>query len=126
MKRAVGAALAAVLLGALAACSGAEPTRGDLPQDVVDAIPSITVDEAKFVVAAKDLGVDVTGTSVVEDLETAKTVCWALKEGGVQVEDIAGQLSQDDALRTKRIMRAAIESLCPDFEDQVDQLDLPE
>lgn len=126
MKRVVRAGLTAALLAVLAGCSGAEPTRGDLPKDVVEAMPSITVDEAKFVIAAKNLGVDVSGTSVADDLETAKTVCWALKDGGVQVKDIAGQLSQDDALRTKRIMKAAIESLCPDFQDQVGQLQLPD
>lgn len=126
MKRVARAAAVAVLAGILAACGGGDPSLGDLPQDVADARPSISLEEAKFVLAARELGVDVTGASVGEDLETAKTVCWALKEGGVQVKDIAGELSQDDALRTKRIIKAGIESLCPDFEDQLDQLDLPE
>lgn len=126
MKRVARATAVAVLAGILAACGGGDPSLGDLPQDVADARPSISLEEAKFVLAARELGVDVTGASVGEDLETAKTVCWALKEGGVQVKDIAGELSQDDALRTKRIIKAGIESLCPDFEDQLDQLDLPE
>jgi hypothetical protein len=63
---------------------------------------------------------------VLEDLETAKTVCWTLKEGGVKVGEIASQLTEDDALRTKRIMKAGIQSLCPEFDDQLDQLDLPD
>ena len=126
MKRVVRATATASLLGVLAACGSSDPTRDDLPQDVVDARPSITLEEAKFVLAARELGVDVTGSSVADDLETAKTVCWALKEGGVQVKDIAGELTQDDALRTKRIIKAGIESLCPDYEDQVDQLGLPD
>lgn len=126
MKRVVRATATASLLGVLAACGSSDPTRDDLPQDVVDARPSITLEEAKFVLAARELGVDVTGSSVADDLETAKTVCWALKEGGVQVGEIAGELTQDDALRTKRIMKAGIESLCPEFDDQVDQLDLSE
>lgn len=126
MKRVVRVTATAALLGVLAACGSSDPSRDDLPQDIVDARPSITLEEAKFVLAARELGVDVTGASVADDLETAKTVCWALKEGGVQAGEIAGELSQDDALRTKRIMKAGIESLCPEFDDQVDQLDLPE
>jgi hypothetical protein len=126
MKRVVRATVTAALLAVLAGCSGGDVTRSDLPTDVAEALPSISLEEAKFVVAAKELGVDVTGASVGEDLETAKTVCWALKEGGVQVKDIAAELNQDDALRTKRIIRAGIESLCPDYADQVGQLDLPE
>lgn len=124
MKR-LGPAAGIALLGVLAACSGGDqPTRADLPKDVVQARPSITVEEAKFVLDAKQLGVDVTGQSVDEDLENAKTVCWALKDGGASVKDIAAQLTGDDALRTKRVMKAAIESLCPAFDNQVGQLGL--
>lgn len=126
MKRVVRAAATVALLGALAACGGEPPTLGDLPQDVAEAMPSISLEEASFVLAARELGVDVTGATVGEDLETAKTVCWALKEGGVQVGEIAAELTQDDALRTKRVIKAGIESLCPEFEDQVDQLELGE
>lgn len=127
MKRAVHAAVATVtLVAVLAACGGDDPKLDDLPQDVRDARPTITLEEAKFVIAARALGVDVTGASVDDDLETAKTVCWALKEGGVQVKEIAAELSEDDALRTKRIMKAGIETLCPDYDDQLEQLDLPE
>jgi predicted small lipoprotein YifL len=127
MKRAVHAAVATVtLVAVLAACGGDDPKLADLPQDVRDARPTITLEEAKFVIAARALGVDVTGASVDDDLETAKTVCWALKEGGVQVKEIAAELSEDDALRTKRIMKAGIETLCPDYDDQLEQLDLPE
>lgn len=127
MKQVVWAAATATLVAVLAGCGGAEePTLQDLPQDVREARPTISAEEAKFVLAARKLGVDVTGTSVEEDLETAKTVCWTLKEGGVQVRDIAGQLTEDDALRTKRIMKAGIQALCPQFDGQVDQLGLPD
>jgi hypothetical protein len=126
VARVAQATAVAVLAGILAACGGADPSRDDLPQDIVDARPTISVEEAKFVLAARELGVDVTGASVGEDLETAKTVCWALKEGGLQVREIAAELTQDDALRTKRIIKAGIESLCPDYTDQVGQLELPE
>jgi predicted nicotinamide N-methyase len=127
MKRVVHAAAAATLVAVLSACAGSdEPTLTDVPKDIRDARPTITLEEAKFVLAARALGVDVTGSSVSEDIETAKTVCWALKEGDVQVKDIAGELTEDDALRTKRIMKAGIQTLCPDFDDQVKQLDLPE
>lgn len=126
MKRVVQAVAATMLAAVLAACGGDDPKLSDLPQDIRDARPTITLDEAKFVLAARALGVDVTGSSVGEDIETAKTVCWALKEGGVQVKEIAGELKEDDALRTKRIMKAGIETLCPDYDDQLEQLDLPE
>jgi hypothetical protein len=126
MKRAVQAVAVTMLAAVLAACSGDDPKLDDVPQDIRDARPTITLEEAKFVLAARALGVDVTGSSVAEDLETAKTVCWALKEGDVQVKQIAAELSEDDALRTKRIMKAGIETLCPDYDDQLEQLDLPE
>ena len=114
----------AALLG-LGACSG-DPTLGDLPPDIASARPDITVEEAKFVLGARDLGVDVTAQSLDEDLENAKTVCWALEEGDVPLGDIARELTADDALRTKRVIKAGIESLCPDQADQLDVLDLPE
>jgi hypothetical protein len=108
------------------ACGAGDPKLDDLPPDIREARSTITVDEAKFVLAARALGVDVTGLSVAEDIETAKTVCWALKEGGVEVKEIAAELSADDALRTKRIMKAGIEALCPEYVDQLEQLDLPQ
>lgn len=127
MKRVVQVTATTILVAVLAACGGAdEPTREDLPQEILDARPSISVEEARFVLAARELGVDVTAASVLEDLETAKTICWTLKEGGVKVGDIASQLTEDDALRTKRIMKAGIQTLCPEFKDQVNQLELPE
>lgn len=126
MKR-LGPAVGVALIGVLAACGGGDqPTRADLPKDVVQARPSITAEEAKFVIDAQRLGVDVTGTTVDDDLENAKTVCWALKDGGASVKDMATQLTGDDVLRTKRVMKAAIESLCPDFDGQVGQLGLPQ
>lgn len=127
MKRVVRVIAPALLLAALAACGGGdEPNRGDVPREILDARPSISLEEAQFVLDAREGGVDISGASVGEDIETAKTICWTLKEGGVQVGDIASQLTEDDALRTKRLMKAAIEALCPEFQAQVNQLKLPE
>ncbi len=130
MRRALVASAVVGLL-ALASCSGAEPAAADLPADVVTARPSITVDEARFVLAAEKLGVDVTGESVDDDLETATTTCWALKDGGLTLGEIARESDgsplpdQGEGLRTKRIMYAAVQALCPDFDSQLDQLALP-
>lgn len=120
------------ILGALglSACSGDEPTAQDLPTGVVSARPSITVEEAKFVIAAEDLGVDVTGRTVDDDIETGTTTCWALKQD-LSLDDIArdgdGQPLADEGsgLRTKRLMYAAVQALCPDFTSQLGQLHLP-
>lgn len=131
MRRAVAPiAIAGVL--ALAACSGGEPTASDLPPDVVTARPSITVEEARFVLAAEKLGVDVTGASVADDLETATTTCWALKDGGLTLGEIARESdgkplpNSGEGLRTKRMMYAAVQALCPDFDSQLGQLELPQ
>jgi hypothetical protein len=116
---------------ALAACGGGEPTAADLPPDVVTARPSITAQEATFVLAAEKLGVDVTGQSVDDDVETATTTCWALKDGGVTLGEIARESdgrplpNEGEGLRTKRIMYAAVQALCPTYDSQLGELDLP-
>lgn len=126
MRRAL--VLLAVL--AVAACGG-DPTAKDLPADVVTARPSITVDEAKFVLGAEQLGVKVTGESVDDDIETAATTCWALKEGGLTLGEIARESNgtplpnSGDGLRTKRLMYAAVQSLCPKYDSQLGELKLP-
>ncbi|MGN6752065.1 MAG: hypothetical protein ACTHJJ_05880 [Intrasporangium sp.] len=132
MMRRVLVVLTAVALTApaLAACSS-EPTAKDLPSDVVSARPSITLEEGKFVLAAEKLGVKVTGQSVDDDIETGTTTCWALKDGGVTLGEIArdgnGAPLPDtgDGLRTKKLMYAAVQSLCPTYDSQLGQLKLP-
>ena len=74
---------------ALAGCGGSDPTLGDLPAGVASARPSITAEEAKFVLAAQKLGAAVTGATVNDDIETGTTTCWALKNGGVELAQIA-------------------------------------
>lgn len=121
-----------VLLAALvlAGCSS-DPTASDLPADIVSARPSITVQEAKFVLAAKSLGVTITAQTVDDDIETADTTCWALKDGGATLGEIARDAdgkplpNTGDGLRTKRIMYAAVQALCPTYDSQLGQLKLP-
>lgn len=114
----------------LAGCSSA-PKLGDLPPDVVAAMPTISAEQAEFVLAARERGAAVTGATVVDDLETGTTVCWALQNGGVTLGEIARDeddqpLGNDgDQLRTKQLMAAAVDSLCPDYADQVAELNLP-
>ena len=115
----------------LAGCGGSDPTLGDLPAGVASARPSITADEANFVLAAQKLGATVTGASVNDDIETGTTTCWALKNSGVELAQIA--VDDDDkplpntgeALRTKQLMAAGVQTFCPDYDDQVSQLKLP-
>lgn len=127
----VALAAAAVVMSALGACSEEVPGLTDLPPDVAAARPSITAEEARYVLLARERGVDVTGASVADDIETGTTVCWALEKGGVTLRDIAVDDAdqplgnEGDQLRTKRLMAAAVEGLCPDYEDQVSQLSLP-
>lgn len=115
---------------ALAGCSS-EPTAKDLPSEVVSARPSITVEEAKFVLAAEHLGVKITGQSVDDDIETGSTTCWALKDAGLTLQEIArdskGEPLPDsgDGLRTKKLMYAAVQSMCPTYDSQLGQLKLP-
>jgi hypothetical protein len=126
---AAGAGLLVVL--SLAACGGSAPTLGDLPAGVAEARPSISAEEAQFVLDAQKLGASVTGASVDDDIETGTTTCWALKSGGVELAQIAVDDADKplgntgDALRTKRLMVAGVQAFCPDYDDQVSQLDLP-
>ena len=64
----------------LAGCSSA-PKLADLPPDVVAAMPTISAEQAEFVLAARERGAAVTGATVADDLETGTTVCWALQNG---------------------------------------------
>jgi len=92
---------------------------------------SITADEANFVLAAQKLGAAVTGASVNDDIETATTTCWALKNSGVQLAQIAVDddnkplPNTGEALRTKQLMAAGVQTFCPDYAGQVPQLKLP-
>lgn len=125
--------VAALMLGGLTACGGEEPSRGDVPADVLEARPDITVEEARFVLEARKRGVFVTGESVGADLEDATAVCWALQNGGsgvtlgtLAVDGSGAPLGNDGVeLRTKQVMAAAVTALCPDYASQVPQLKLP-
>lgn len=115
----------------LAGCADDTPRLSDLPTDVAQARPQITAQEARFVLAAKARGASVTGATVADDIETGTTTCWALKNGDVSL----GQLAVNDAnqpldnegeqLRTKELMAAAVDALCPDYASQIPQLHLP-
>jgi hypothetical protein len=130
-RRALAAGAALLVVLSLAACGGSDPTIGDLPAGVADARPSISAEEAQFVLAAQKLGASVTGDTVNDDIETGTTTCWALKNGGVELNQIA--VDDDDrplpntgeALRTKQLMAAGVQAFCPDYDDQVSQLKLP-
>lgn len=129
---AAGAGLLAVAaLTTLAACDSSDPKLSDLPSDVASARPTISAEEAKFVLAAEKLGATVTGTSVSDDIETGTTTCWALKNGGVKLGQIAVDgdnrplPNSGDGLRTKQLMAAGVQAFCPDYDDQVSQLELP-
>ncbi|WP_374970770.1 hypothetical protein [Terrabacter sp. BE26] len=127
---AAGAGLLLLVLG-LAACSSSDPTLADVPSDVASARPTISAEEAKFVLAAQKLGAKVTGASVDDDIQTGTTTCWALKNGGVNL----GQIAVDgedrplpdtgDGLRTKQLMAAGVQAFCPDYDAQIAQLELP-
>jgi len=98
---------------------------------VASARPSISAEEADFVLAAGKLGATVTGATVDDDIETGTTTCWALKNGGVELAQIAVDdadkplANTGDALRTKQLMAAGVQTFCPDYADQVSQLRLP-
>ncbi|HET7800052.1 MAG TPA: hypothetical protein VFL38_06500 [Humibacillus xanthopallidus] len=127
------AAGAAVLLAviSLGACGSDDPTLADLPTDVASARPTISADEAKFVLAAEKLGATVTGATVDDDIQTGTTTCWVLRTGGVTLDQVA--VDEDDkplpntgdALRTKQLMAAGIQTFCPDHDDQIALLKLP-
>ena len=125
------AAAAALVAGSLTACGASDPTLADLPSDVASARPTISAEEAEFVLAAQKLGAKVTGATVADDIETGTTTCWALANGGVDLRQIAVDDADKplgntgDALRTKQLMAAGVQAFCPDRDDQVAQLDLP-
>ena len=127
----VTAGAAVVVAAAMAGCGGSDPTLADLPTDVASARPTISAEEAEFVLAAEKLGATVSGATVDDDLQTGTTTCWALKNGGVQLRQIAVDDADKplgntgDALRTKQLMAAGVRAFCPDYDDQVDQLGLP-
>lgn len=129
---AAGAGLLAVaVLTTLAGCTGSDPKLSDLPSDVASARPTISAEEAKFVLAAEKLGATVTGASVDDDIQTGTTTCWALKNSGVKLGKIAVDgdnrplPNSGDGLRTKQLMAAGVQAFCPDYDDQVSQLKLP-
>ena len=124
---ALGLALGAL---SLAGCTEEMPGLTDLPPDVAAARPTISGEEARFVLLARERGALVTGTTVADDIETGTTACWALQNGATLREiavDAAGRPlgNEGDQLRTKQLLAAAVESLCPDYEDQVADLKLP-
>ncbi|MFC7597268.1 hypothetical protein ACFQU3_18255 [Terrabacter sp. GCM10028922] len=132
LPRPLAFAAAAVLVAvSLAACGGSDPTLADLPSDVASARPTISAEEAQFVLAAQKLGAKVTGATVADDIETGTTTCWALTNGGVELRQIAVDDADKplgntgEALRTKQLMAAGVQAFCPDRDDQVAQLDLP-
>lgn len=124
----LGAGVVAAL--ALSACSS-DPTLSDLPSDVAEARPTISAEEAGFVLKAEKLGAKITGASVDDDIETGTTTCWALANGGltlrqIAVDDKGAPLGNTgDALRTKQLMAAGVQAFCPDHDDEVSQLGLP-
>ncbi|WP_076264071.1 DUF732 domain-containing protein [Intrasporangium flavum] len=125
------AVLAAATITTLAACGSDAPTLQDLPSDIASARPSISEPEARFVLDARNRGVDITAATLTDDLETGTTTCWALKNGGVTLEQIAVDDAgkplgnTGDALRTKQLMAAGVNAFCPDQGDQIKQLALP-
>ncbi|MDC5699295.1 DUF732 domain-containing protein [Intrasporangium calvum] len=129
-RRAGLAAAALGLVAVLAGCTEEMPGLTDLPPDVAAARPTISGEEARFVLLARERGAMVTGKTVADDIETGTTVCWALQNGATLEEiavDGAGKPlgNEGDQLRTKQLMAAAVEGLCPDYEEQVTGLKLP-
>lgn len=129
--RAVGLAAACVVVaGGLGACSSG-PNLDDLPSDIASAKSDITAEQAQFVLDAKKLGATMTASTLNDDLETGTTTCWALKNGGVQLSQLAVDDDEKpldntgDALRTKQLMAAGVQAFCTDYADQISQLNLP-
>lgn len=114
----------------LAGCSS-PPNLHDLPADIAAAKPDITAEQASFVLDADRQGAAITAASLDDDLESGTTTCWALKNGGVQLSQVAvddnGRPlgSSGDALRTKQLMAAGVRVFCPDYSNQIGQLKLP-
>jgi hypothetical protein len=125
------AAATITTLTTLTACGSDAPTLQDLPADIASARPSISEQEARFVLDARNRGVDITAATLTDDLETGTTTCWALKNGGVTLKQIAVDDAgkplgnTGDALRTKQLMAAGVNAFCPDHGDQIVQLALP-
>ncbi|WP_139142728.1 DUF732 domain-containing protein [Humibacillus sp. DSM 29435] len=124
------AALTALALVGLSGCSSAVNLH-DLPPDIAAAKPDITAEQADFVLDANRQGASITAASLDDDLESGTTTCWALKNGGIQLRQLAvddqNRLlgNSGDALRTKALMAAGIRAFCPDYTDQIAQLKLP-
>lgn len=122
MTRRVTAPGLIACLGLLAACNGGDPTAADLPSDITAARPGITVEEATYVLDANAHGAGITGATVDDDIETGTTVCWALENGGIQVGELAAELTPQEAPRVRILIAAAVPAFCPDFESQLGQL----
>lgn len=126
----MAACLAALAFAGLAGCSS-PPNLHDLPPDIAAAKPDITAEQASFVLDANRQGAAITAESLDDDLESGTTTCWALKNGGVQLSQIAiddgdrALGNSGDALRTKQLMAAGVRAFCPDYSNQIGQLKLP-
>src|SRR6187200_2335907 len=92
----VACAAGMVAVVALGACSSDDPALTDLPSDIASARPTISAEEARFVLAAENLGATVTGATVDSDIETGTTTCWVLRNGGVGLDQVA--VDENDAL----------------------------
>jgi hypothetical protein len=131
LRRVVAGAAVLVAVVALGACSSEEPALADLPPDVASARPTISAEEARFVLAAEKLGATVTGATVDSDIETGTTTCWVLRNGGVGLDQVAVDENDallpntGEALRTKQLMAAGVQTFCPDHDDQIALLGLP-
>lgn len=131
LGRGVAGAVVLVAAVALGGCTSEDPALADLPSDVASARPTISAEEARFVLAAQRLGATVTGATVDSDIETGTTTCWVLRNGGVDLDQVA--VDEQDALlpntgeglRTKQLMAAGVQTFCPDQDDQIALLELP-
>lgn len=129
-RRAIAAAACAAAVTLTAAC-GSDPSLSDLPSGIAAARPAITVEEARFVLAAQKLGAAITPETLSDDIETGTTTCWALKNGGLELGQVA--VDENDkplgnsglALRTKQLMAAGVQAFCDDYASQIPQLTLP-
>jgi hypothetical protein len=131
LRRGVAAASVLVAVVGLGACSSDDPALTDLPSDIASARPTISAEEARFVLAAEKLGATVTGATVDSDIETGTTTCWVLRNGGVGLDQVAVDEKDallpntGEALRTKQLMAAGVQTFCPDHDDQIALLKLP-
>jgi hypothetical protein len=131
LRRVVAGAAVLVAVTALGACSSDDPALTDLPSDIASARPTISAEEARFVLAAEQLGATVTGATVDDDIETGTTTCWVLRNGGVGLDQVAVDENDallpntGEALRTKQLMAAGVQTFCPDHDDQIALLKLP-